>query len=80
MELLTVSDARKNLYKLIDEVANTHEPAIIKGKRNNAVIISQEDWEDIQETMYLLSIPKMKESIIEADKEKLDKCSKEIDW
>ena len=80
MKLLTVSNARKNLYELIDEVANTHEPAIIKGKRNNAVIISQEDWENIQETMYLLSIPKIKESIMEVDKEKLDECSKEIDW
>jgi len=80
MELLTVSDARKNLYKLIDDVAKTHEPAMIKGKRNSAVILSQEDWENIQETIYLLSIPQMKESIIEADKEADEECAKEINW
>jgi PHD/YefM family antitoxin component YafN of YafNO toxin-antitoxin module len=53
---------------------------MIKGKRNSAVILSQEDWENIQETIYLLSIPQMKESIIEADKEADEECAKEINW
>ena len=80
MELLTASDARKNLYKLIDSLAETHEPKVIKGRRNSVVILSQEDWENIQETLYLLSIPKMKESIIEGDKEGISECAKGIDW
>ena len=80
MELLSVSEARKNLYKLIDSISSTHVPTLIKSKRNNAVLLAKEDWGSIQETLYLLSIPKMKESIIEADKEPIDKCAKQLDW
>ena len=80
MELLSVSEARKNLYKLVDSISSTHVPTLIKGKRNNAVLLAKEDWDSIQETLYLLSIPKMRESIIEADKEPIDKCAKQLDW
>jgi len=57
MGQLTASEARANIYRLMDEAATSHEPILITGKRHNAVLISQEDWEAIQETLYLLSIP-----------------------
>ena len=80
MTTLTVSEARANLYRLIDEVAETHEPAFIKGKRSNGILISEEDWKAIQETMFLLSIPKMRESIIEGMESPIEDCSEELDW
>ena len=63
MNTLTASEARSNLYRLNDETASSHQPIVITGKRNTAVLISQEDWADIQETMFLLSVPGMRESI-----------------
>jgi len=80
MSVLTASDARSNLYRLIDQTNESHEPVIISGKRNNAVLISEEDWKSIQETLFLVSIPGMKESIIAGMKESLDKSSRKIDW
>jgi len=80
MSVLTASDARSNLYKLIDQTSESHEPVIISGKRNNAVLISEEDWNAIQETLFLVSIPGMKESIIDGMKEPLGKSSGKIDW
>ena len=65
MNVVTVSRARANLFRLIDTTAEHHEPVLITGKRNNAVLIGEEDWKSIQETMYLLSVPGMRESIIE---------------
>lgn len=64
MSYLIASEARKNLYKLIDQVAEHHEPTIIKGKRNAAVLISQQDWEDIQETLFVAANKELSESII----------------
>ncbi|MFA5183806.1 MAG: type II toxin-antitoxin system Phd/YefM family antitoxin [Syntrophales bacterium] len=80
MSVLTASDARSNLYRLIDQTNDSHEPVIISGKRNNAVLISEEDWKSIQETLFLVSIPGMKESIINGMKEPLEKSIKKIDW
>ena len=80
MSILTASDARSNLYRLIDQTNESHEPIIISGKRNNAVLISEEDWMSIQETLFLVSIPGMKESIINGMKEPLEKSIKKIDW
>ena len=71
MPIHTVSDARANLYRLIDQAAESHEPIVITGKRSSAVLIAEEDWRSIQETLYLLSIPGMRESIIAARKEPL---------
>ena len=65
MTAITASEARANLYRLIDEAASSHQPLLITGKRNKAVLVSEEDWEAIQETLYLLSIPGMRESIRE---------------
>ncbi len=80
MTTLTASQARSELYKLLDKVATSHEPIQITGKRNNAVLISEEDWSSIKETLYLLSIPKMRESIKKGLKTPLKECSRELEW
>ncbi len=80
MPVLTASDARSNLYRLIDRINDTHEPVIISGKRNNAVLISERDWNSIQETLFLVSIPGMKEVIIHGIQEPLEKSIRKIDW
>jgi prevent-host-death family protein len=80
MNILNATEARSKLYRLIDETAETHEPIVITGKRKNAVLVSEEDWNAISETMYLLSIPGMRESVREGLGEKLSDCSKELDW
>ncbi len=78
--IITASAARTNLYKIIDEVAMSHTPKTITGKRNNAVILSQSDWIALQETLYLVSIPKMRTSIQEGMDIPLEQCTTEIDW
>ena len=80
MTVLNVTEARSRLYNLIDEAASTHQPIIITGKRNNAVLVSEEDWNAISETLYLLSTPGMRESIKEGLNEDLAACSKDLDW
>lgn len=80
MTTLTASKARERLYKLLDETASSHEPVLITGKRNNAVLLSEEDWRAIEETLYLLSIPGMRESIKEGIETPVDKCDKELKW
>jgi len=79
-KVIPVSQARANIYKLIDETAQTHEPILITGKRNNAVMISQEDWNAIAETLYLNSIPGMASSIQEAMKAPDSEFSENIEW
>ena len=80
MTTISVSKARQNLYRLIDQSAAAHDPIQITGKRNNAVLISIEDWAAMQETVYLLSIPKMRESIIAGLKTPVKKCSRKLKW
>ncbi len=80
MPTLTASEARAKLYKLLDEAAESHEPIEITGKRHNAVLISVDDWRAIQETLYLLSVPGMRESIRKGLKTPLKKCSKKLVW
>lgn len=80
MTTLTASAARAALYQLLDQTAETHEPVKILGKRHDAVLISAEDWSAIQETLYLLSIPKMRESIRRGLKTPTAKLSKELKW
>lgn len=80
MTTYNVTEARNNLYKLIDETANTHQPIIIKGKRSNAVLLSEEDWSAINETLFLLAIPDMRESIREGMETDLKDTKKELDW
>ena len=78
MNTLTVSEARANLYRLIDQTAASHEPIIISGNRSSAVLISAEDWSAIQETLYLLAVPGMRESIKTGKAEPLAKSSKTL--
>jgi len=80
MTVIKATDARANLYNLIDETAESHQPIVITGKRNNAVLVSESDWNAINETLYLLSVPGMRESIKEGLEEEVTDCSKEIDW
>lgn len=80
MTTLTATEARKKLYTLLDDVAESHAPLQIAGKRHNAVLISEDDWRAIQETLYLSSIPGIKESIIRGLKTPVAKCAKELGW
>ncbi len=80
MSTLTVSEARANLYRLIDEAAESHVPIRITGKRNSAILVSEEDWASVQETMYLLSVPGMRESIKEGMESPIEECETELEW
>ena len=80
MTTVNVTEARANLYKLIDDESASHEPVVITGKRGNAVLLSEDDWNAINETLYLLSVPSMRESIIEGMQENLDETSTELEW
>ncbi len=80
MPTLTATEARSKLYRLIDETTNSHQPIIITGKRGNAVLVSEEDWQSLQETLYLLSIPGMRKSIREGLATSVDECEQDIDW
>ncbi len=80
MQTLTAREARANLYRLMDEAAESHQPIIIAGKRNDAVLLAAEDWQSIQETLYLLSVPGIRESIKEGMSESTDTCAQELDW
>jgi len=80
MTTLNATEARSKLYTLIDETSASHQPIVITGKRSNAILLAEEDWNAINETLHLLSIPGMRESIREGMDEKLDDCSQELDW
>jgi prevent-host-death family protein len=80
MPTLNATEARSRLYRLIDEAATSHEPIIIRGKRRNAVLISEDDWRSIQETIYLLNIPGMRESIREGLATPVEECTQELEW
>ncbi|GJQ32672.1 MAG: hypothetical protein HBSAPP04_15110 [Ignavibacteriaceae bacterium] len=80
MRTITATEARKEIYHLIDEAAHGGEPVQITGKRNNVVMISEDDWRSIQETLYLLSIPGMRESIVEGMKASNDEFSETPGW
>ncbi|MFN0005648.1 MAG: type II toxin-antitoxin system Phd/YefM family antitoxin [Burkholderiaceae bacterium] len=80
MTTITASKARAGLYRLIDQAAESHKPVLISGKRANAVLVSAEDWSAIQETLSLLAIPRMRESIKDAMVEPLAKSNKALKW
>lgn len=80
MTILSASEARKRLYNLVDEVKKSHVPVQIVGKRSSAVLVSEDDWRAIEETLYLISIPGMRDSIKKGMKTPVDKCSKEPGW
>ncbi|MBT7616245.1 MAG: type II toxin-antitoxin system Phd/YefM family antitoxin [Calditrichaeota bacterium] len=80
MPVLTSTEARSKLFKLVDEAIASHEPIIIKGKRGNAVLISEDDWRAVQETLHLLNIPGMRESIREGLSTPLEECAEDVEW
>lgn len=80
MTAITATEARSNLYRLIDETAESHQPIVITGKRNKAVLLSEEDWMAIQETLFLLSVPGMRESIREGMDAPIEACDEDLDW
>lgn len=80
MATITATKARAELYRLIDEAASTHEPIEITGKRNDAILVSSDDWRAIQETLYLLSIPRMRNSIRRGLKTPVSKTSEKPGW
>ncbi|HKM16366.1 MAG TPA: type II toxin-antitoxin system Phd/YefM family antitoxin [Marinospirillum sp.] len=80
MTILNVTEARSKLYSLIDETRQTHQPIVITGKRGNAVLLSEDDWTSINETLFLLSVPGMRESIREGMDTNLSDCETDLDW
>jgi prevent-host-death family protein len=77
---VSVSQARTNIFKIIEETNKSHNPIIITGKNNDAVILGLDDWNSIQETLYLTSIPNMRESIIEGFNTPVEDCLTELEW
>ena len=80
MTTLNATEARANLYKLIDDTLVNHEPVVITGKRGNAVLLAEDDWNAINETLHLLSVPGMRESILEGMQESIDSPATELNW
>jgi len=76
----TVKAKKAKISELLEESEKSHEPIQIIGKKNAAVLVSLDDWRAIEETLYLLSIPKMRESIVRGLKTPVGKCSSELDW
>ena len=79
MKTINVTKARANLYKLLNETSESHEPIQITGKKTNAILVSEDDWRSIQETLYITSSPGMREAIMEGLQTPIDECSEEID-
>jgi len=80
MTVISATSARKNLYRLIDQVSESHQPIHISGKRHAGVLVSEDDWRAISETLFLLSIPGMRDSIMTGMKTPVKKCRKEPGW
>jgi antitoxin YefM len=80
MDTVKATEARAKLYGLIDQVEESHEPVLITGKRSNAVLIAEDDWKSVQETLYLLSLPGMRESLIQGVSTPTSKLKKSLSW
>lgn len=80
MTTFSATEARKRLYSLVDEVAESHHTVQIVGKRNSAVLVSEADWRAIQETLFLTSIPGMRESILDGMKTPVEECDEDLEW
>ena len=78
--MIPVSEAQQKLQDLIDSVSQSHQPIVITGQGNNAVLLSEADWASVQETLYLLSIPLMRESIREGLATPIEECDRELEW
>jgi PHD/YefM family antitoxin component YafN of YafNO toxin-antitoxin module len=80
MTTITATEARKLLYKLLDDVSDSHEPIQITGKRSSAILIAEDDWRAIQETLYLHAVPGMRESILAGLNTPVEECDEALDW
>ena len=80
MKSLTITDLRKNIYKVVEETSQTHEPVHVYGKKGNAVLIGEADWRAIQETLHLHSIREMAKSIIDGMNTSIENTSETLDW
>ena len=80
MKTVSVKQAGENLYKLMDEVNKSRKPIVITSEIGNAVLVAEEDWRAIQESLYLLSVSGMRESIQEGLKTSVKECSEDLDW
>lgn len=80
MSSINITNARKDLYRIVETVNSSHEPVYITGKNSSAVLIGEDDWKSIEETLYLMSIPGMRESIIEGMKTPIDELDENLDW
>jgi antitoxin YefM len=80
MTTVSATEARRQLYKLLDDVSLSHEPVQITGKRGNAILVSEDDWRAVQETLYLVSIPGMRESVLEGMVTPADELEDALDW
>lgn len=78
--MIPINEAQKQLQDLIDSVNQSHKPIVIAGKSSNAILVSEADWASVQETLYLLSVPGMRESIREGIATPIDECDRELDW
>ena len=78
--MIPVNEAQQQLQDLIDSVSESHQPIVIAGERNNAVLLSEADWASVQETLYLLSVPGMRESIREGLATPIEECDRELEW
>jgi antitoxin YefM len=80
MSSINITNARKNLYRLVKTLSETHEPVHITGKNRSAVLVGEEDWRSIEETLYLLSMPGIRNSIVKGMKEPIKKSSRKLSW
>jgi prevent-host-death family protein len=80
MTTMTATDARKHLYTLLDDVAESHEPIQIAGRRHSAVLVSEDDWRAVQETLYLTGIPGMRDSVRKGLKTPVEECDTGLNW
>jgi len=80
MSTVNVTEARSKLYALVQQAGREHEPVLITGKNGNAVLVGEDDWHSIQETLHLLSIPGMRESIRDGLSEEIKDCCEEPGW
>ena len=80
MTTVSATEARTKLYRIIDEANESHEPVLITGKRGNAVLVSEEDWSAIQETLYIKSVPGLDQAIKKGMQEPIEECPDEPGW
>jgi antitoxin YefM len=80
MSSINITNARKDLYRIVESVNLSHEPVHITGKNSSAVLIGEDDWKSIEETLFLMSIPGMRESIIDGMNTPVDELSENLDW